>query len=74
MEAVNVTSVVCQDRTLVSTIFSYLRWQEVLNARVCRSWRISAKLTPVAEILVETDAVLRDLDWITKTLPNGSST
>jgi len=56
---------------LLSTIFSFLGWAEVLNTRVCNScWREAAIVTPVAEIWIRKKEIARDLSWISRALPN----
>lgn len=61
------------DTAVLSTIFSFLPWHEVLNVRVCRRWKEAAVLAPIRELDVSRCEVGLDLPWITRSLSNIQS-
>ena len=57
------------DTDLLASIFSFLSWNEVLNARVCRRWKEAASVTPVTELFVKKREIGYDLPKISRSLP-----
>jgi hypothetical protein len=48
-ETSTVAAVVLNDADLLSNVFGYLHWKDILRARICVKWRQAARLTDVPE-------------------------
>ena len=72
------------EANLMSSIFEFLHWKEILRARVCCKWREAAKLTQVPEsitddgwrtpeLYVQNRNIAEALGWIADALPGMSA-
>jgi len=75
---------VLSETNLISNIFEFLHWKDILRARVCCDWREAAKLAQVPEsitddgwhtreLYVQNRKIAEAIGWIADALPGMSS-